>query len=56
MGNTTKAITKGVAIGSAFTAVALFSSFVETIGNQLPALKNVTGDALFTTRSPRSTS
>jgi K(+)-stimulated pyrophosphate-energized sodium pump len=48
VGNTTKAITKGVAIGSAvIAAVALFSSFVETIGNQLPALKNVTGDALF---------
>ncbi|EQD49558.1 V-type H(+)-translocating pyrophosphatase, partial [mine drainage metagenome] len=40
--------TKGVAIGSAVIAsVALFSSFIETIGNQLPALKNVTGDALF---------
>jgi K(+)-stimulated pyrophosphate-energized sodium pump len=48
VGNTTKAITKGVAIGSAvIAAVALFSSFIETIGNQLPALKNVTGDALF---------
>jgi K(+)-stimulated pyrophosphate-energized sodium pump len=48
VGNTTKAITKGVAIGSAVIAsVALFSSFIETIGNQLPALKNVTGDALF---------
>ena len=38
VGNTTKAITKGVAIGSAVIAsVALFSSFIETIGNQLPA-------------------
>jgi K(+)-stimulated pyrophosphate-energized sodium pump len=27
--------------------VALFSSFIETIGNQLPQLKHVTGDALF---------
>jgi K(+)-stimulated pyrophosphate-energized sodium pump len=36
VGNTTKAITKGVAIASAVIAtVALFASFVETIGNQL---------------------
>ena len=57
VGNTTKAITKGVAIGSAvIAAVALFSSFIETIGNQLPQLKHVTGDALFHNRSPRSTS
>ncbi len=35
VGNTTKAITKGVAIGSAvIAAVALFASFVETIGSQ----------------------
>jgi K(+)-stimulated pyrophosphate-energized sodium pump len=48
VGNTTKAITKGVAIGSAvIAAVALFSSFVETIGNEFPQLKHVTGDALF---------
>ena len=36
MGNTTKAITKGVAIGSAvIAAVALFSAFIETINTQL---------------------
>ena len=47
VGNTTKAITKGVAIGSAVIAsVSLFGSFVETIASQL-GLK-VAGSGLFT--------
>jgi K(+)-stimulated pyrophosphate-energized sodium pump len=46
VGNTTKAITKGVAIGSAVIAsVALFSSFIETIGAQL--YNHPIGAALF---------
>ncbi|MDQ6910402.1 MAG: sodium-translocating pyrophosphatase, partial [Actinomycetota bacterium] len=46
VGNTTKAITKGFAIGSAVIAsVALFASFVETVGGEL-GIKE-TGNALF---------
>jgi K(+)-stimulated pyrophosphate-energized sodium pump len=47
VGNTTKAITKGVAIGSAVIAsVALFASFIETIGEQIPSL-HASGAKLF---------
>ena len=60
VGNTTKAVTKGVAIGSAVIAsVALFASFIETIGSQLklhPTVLAATSTGCSTCPRPRSTS
>ena len=52
VGNTTKAVTKGFAIGSAVIAsVALFASYIETIGSELglkgPDGRVLVGDKLF---------
>ena len=47
VGNTTKAITKGVAIGSAvIAAVSLFGSFIETAGEQLKIPSRIVFDVI----------